>query len=78
MAQLDIPASHKKDPGVKSAVITLLLAKNDQVYYYEEDDSKNTVDILDEMAIDDVHHYAMIDISPGEYDIMSSPAHYLR
>ena len=104
-------------PAPKSAVITLLLAKNDQVYYYEEDDPqqmkisnfkdirniildkkrrndttwfqvilkpskdatyKNTVDILDEMTVDDVHHYAMVDISPQEYDIMSSPTHHLR
>jgi len=104
-------------PAPKSAVITLLLAKNDQVYYYEEDDPKqmkasnfkairdiivdkkrrtdptwfqvilkpskdatykNTVAILDEKTIDDVHHYAMVDISPREYDIMSSPTHHLR
>jgi biopolymer transport protein ExbD len=104
-------------PAPKSAVITLLLAKNDQVYYYEEDDPKqmkasnfkdirdiildkkrrtaptwfqvilkpskdatykNTVAILDEMTIDDVHHYAMVDISPQEYDIMSSSLHHLR
>jgi biopolymer transport protein ExbD len=104
-------------PAPISAVITLLLAKNDQVYYYEEDDPtqmkvsdfkgirdiildkkrrtdatwfqvilkpskdatyKNTVAILDEMAIDDVHHYAMVDITPKEYDIMSSPTHHLR
>jgi biopolymer transport protein ExbD len=104
-------------PTPKSAVITLLLAKNDQVYYYEEDDPKqmkvsdfkgirdiildkkrrtdttwfqvilkpskdatykNTVAILDEMTIDDVHHYAMVDISSREYDIMSSPLHHLR
>jgi hypothetical protein len=104
-------------PAPISAVITLLLAKNDQVYYYEEDDPtqmkvsdfkgirdiildkkrrtdatwfqvilkpskdatyKNTVAVLDEMAIDDVHHYAMVNITPKEYDIMSSPTHHLR
>jgi biopolymer transport protein ExbD len=98
-------------PTPKSAVITLLLAKNDQVYYYEEDDPKqmkasnfkdirdiildkkirtdttwftvilkpskdatykNTVAILDEMAIDDVHHYALVDLSPQEYQLMQA------
>jgi hypothetical protein len=39
---------------------------------------KNTVALLDEMTIDDVHHYAMVDISSREYDIMSSPTHHLR
>lgn len=98
-------------PAPKSAVITLLLAKNDQVYYYEEDDPKqmkvadfkgirdiildkkrrtdttwfqvilkpskdatykNTVAILDEMTIDDVHHYAMVDITPVEYNLITA------
>jgi biopolymer transport protein ExbD len=89
------------------AVITLLLAKNNQVWYYEgrnpqnmkvagfkairdiildkkrrtdttwfqvilkpsKDASyKNTVDILNEMTIDDVHHYALVEITPDEYN----------
>ena len=109
------PIDEHPVPG--SAVITLLLAKNDQVYYYEGLDPakmktsdfkgirdiildkkrrtnptwfqvvlkpskdatyKNTVAILDEMAIDDVHHYAMVDITPMEYDIMASPRGHLR
>jgi biopolymer transport protein ExbD len=100
-----------QQPVTKSAVITFLLAKNDQVYYYEGDDPKqmktsdfksirnvildkkrrtdptwfqvilkpskdatykNTVAILDEMAIDDVHHYAMVDLSSQEYQLMQA------
>jgi hypothetical protein len=90
----------------RSAVITLLLGKNDKVFYYEGDDPKkmqendfrgirtvlldkkrrtdsaffqvilkpsrnasyrNAVSILDEMKIDDIHHYALVDIDPNEY-----------
>jgi biopolymer transport protein ExbD len=93
----------------EGAVITLLLAKNNQVWYYEGSDPKNmkvtsfkairdvildkkrrtdptwfqvilkpskdatyknTVDILNEMTIDDVHHYALVEITPDEYNII--------
>jgi biopolymer transport protein ExbD len=33
---------------------------------------KNAVDILDEMKIDDVHHYALVDITPTEYNLTRS------
>jgi biopolymer transport protein ExbD len=33
---------------------------------------KNTVDILDEMKIDDVPHYALVDITPNEYNLIRS------
>lgn len=33
---------------------------------------KNTVDMLDEMTIDDVHHYALVDISPEEYKVVQA------
>jgi len=33
---------------------------------------KNTVDMLDEMLIDDVKHYALVDIAPYEYQLIRS------
>jgi biopolymer transport protein ExbD len=33
---------------------------------------KNAVDILNEMIIDGVHHYAMVDIDPVEYKMMQN------
>jgi len=95
-------------PVKVSAVLTILLGKN-EVYYYEKEDAgkmqavgfnkireviidkkrrtdpvyfniilkpspdatyKNTVDILDEMTIDAIRHYALVDISPEEYKVM--------
>src|SRR5450631_2746565 len=90
----------------ESAALTIMPAKQGQVYYYEGLDPskiqssnfkairdvildkkrrtdpkdfmviikpdkdatyKNTVDILDEMKIDDIHRFALVDISPDEY-----------
>lgn len=31
------------------------------------------VAVLDEMTIDDVHHYAMVDITPVEYNLITAP-----
>jgi biopolymer transport protein ExbD len=33
---------------------------------------KNTVDILDEMTIDDIRHYALVDITQDEYKIIQA------
>jgi biopolymer transport protein ExbD len=33
----------------------------------------NTVNILDEMKIDDIHHYCLTDITPYEFQLMQSP-----
>jgi hypothetical protein len=33
---------------------------------------KNTVDILNEMIIDGVHHYAIVDIDPIEFRMMQN------
>lgn len=105
----DVKNPEEQNKVKNSAVITLMLGKNDKIYYYEGDDPtkmlqttfkkvrdvvldkkrrtdpkdfvvvlkptqdasyKNTVNILDEMTIDEVKRFAMVDISPVEYQLI--------
>lgn len=107
----DVDKPEEQNKVKMSAVITLMLGKNDQVYYYEGDDPtklqssnykairdvlldkkrrtdpkdfvvvlkptadatyKNTINILDEMTIDGISRYALVDVSPDEYKIVQA------
>jgi biopolymer transport protein ExbD len=105
----DVQNPDEQNKVKNSAVITLMLGKQDKIYYYEGDSAatlkqtdfkkvrdividkknrtdpkdfvvvlkptvdatyKNTVNILDEMTIDNIKRYAMVDISPDEYKLI--------
>jgi biopolymer transport protein ExbD len=107
----DVDKPEEQNKVKASAVLTIMLGKNDQIYYYEGDDPtkvkntnfkairdivldkkrrtdpkdfvvvlkptqdatyKNTVNILDEMTIDAVKRFALVDISPDEYKIVQA------
>ncbi len=107
----DVDKPEEQNKVKASAVLTIMLGKNDQIYYYEGDDPtkvqtsnfkairdvildkkrrtdpkdfvvvlkptkdatyKNTVNILDEMTIDEVKRFALVDISDPEYKIVEA------
>jgi biopolymer transport protein ExbD len=107
----DVEKPEEQNKVKESAVLTIMLGKNNQVYYYEGIDPsklkssnfkdirdvvldkkrrtdpkdfvvvlkptqdatyKNTVDILDEMRIDDLHRFAMVDITSDEYKLIQA------
>jgi biopolymer transport protein ExbD len=107
----DVDKPEEQNKVKMSAVITLMLGKDDQIYYYEGDDPtklqstnykavrdivldkkrrtdakdfmvilkptadatyKNTINMLDEMTIDGITRYALVDISPDEYKIVQA------
>ena len=53
----------KKRATDEKDFVVVIKPDNDATY-------KNTVDILDEMTINDVKRYAMVDISPVEYSLV--------
>ncbi len=105
----DVKNPDEQNKAKESAVITLMLGKDDKIYYYEGADPskfqitdykavrgilldkknrtdpkdfvvvikptadatyKNTINTLDEMTIDGIHRYAMVDITPIEFAIV--------
>jgi biopolymer transport protein ExbD len=105
----DVDKPEEQNKVKASAVLTIMLGKNDQIYDYEGDDPKqlkasnfkeirdvildkkrrtdpkdfvvvlkptkdatykNTINILDEMTIDDVKRFALVDISDPEYGLI--------
>src|ERR1700761_7629225 len=53
-----------KKHGTDTAWLEVILKPTPDATY------KNTVDILDEMTIDDIHHYALVEATPYEYSII--------
>jgi hypothetical protein len=54
-----------KDPNdCRQKDLVIVIKPTDEATY------KNTVDILDEMKINDVHRFAMVDISPVEIELV--------
>ena len=107
----DVDKPEEQNKVKLSAVLTIMLGKNDQIYYYEGDNPqtlkpsnfkairdvildkkrrtdpkdfvvvlkptadatyKNTVNILDEMTIDEIKRFALVDISAPELQVVQA------
>jgi biopolymer transport protein ExbD len=56
----------KKKKSTNPDDLVMIIKPSDDATY------KNTVDILDEMTIAEIKRYAMVDISPGEYELVKA------
>jgi biopolymer transport protein ExbD len=54
----------RKKQSTKQDDLVIIIKPSEDATY------KNTVDILDEMAISEIKRYAMVDISPVEYQLV--------
>jgi biopolymer transport protein ExbD len=54
----------RKKKSTNPEDLVMIIKPSDDATY------KNTVDMLDEMAIAEIKRYAMVDISPTEYEIL--------
>jgi hypothetical protein len=54
----------RKKKSTNPEDLVMIIKPSDDATY------KNTVDMLDEMAIAEIKRYAMVDISPVEYEIL--------